>query len=132
MEVDRAQEPPQPALQQAQQAQPLPLDSTACAAYRVPDQPPPASCLAPAVAAAEAGQGPAGEATAAAAAAGAPAQPAQPAQPANDPAAAIAGQAPPAALLGWEELRQRLLEAGANPAYASVAWLRNHYRWVSF
>ena len=38
--------------------------------------------------------------------------------------------AAPLPLLGWQELRQRLLDAGANPAYASQAWAKNHHRWV--
>ena len=37
---------------------------------------------------------------------------------------------PPPASVGWQDLRQRLLQAGASPAYASAAWARNHYRWV--
>ncbi|GAB4823428.1 hypothetical protein N2152v2_010474 [Parachlorella kessleri] len=32
--------------------------------------------------------------------------------------------------LGWEALRSHLLEAGANPSYASQAWVKNHFRWV--
>ncbi len=41
-------------------------------------------------------------------------------------------QAPGAApkSVGWEHFREQLLAAGANPAYASEAWARNHYRWV--
>ena len=103
---------------QALQAQQLPLDSTACTAHRVPDWPPPAGS----------GEAGAGEGAAAATAAAACGQE-QPAA-AQAVAGAAAGQAPPAVLLGWEQLRQRLLEAGANPSYASAAWARNHYRWV--
>ncbi len=113
IDVDGAQQPREQAEQQAQQ---LPLDSTACAAYCVPDQ------SLPAAPAASCEAGPAGTS-------GVPAG--GQAQPAADQAVTGAGQQPPAALLGWEELRQRLLDAGANPAYASAAWARNHYRWVS-
>lgn len=103
--------------QQALQTQQLPLDSTVCTAYRVPNQPLPEGN----------GEAGLGEGAAAATAAARGQQPPAAAQPA---AAAAAGQAPQAAPLGWEQIRQRLLEAGANPSYASTAWARNHYRWV--
>jgi hypothetical protein len=95
-----------------QQQQQLPLDSTPCTEFRVPDLP----ATAAAAAAAPGSNSPA----AAAAVAGAPEQQQQ--QP-------VAAAAPPP-LLGWQELRQRMLDAGANPAYASQAWAKNHYRWV--
>lgn len=85
--------------------QPLPLDSTRCAQFRVPDVPAPPA---------------AGSSSAAAAAR--PAPQAQEQQP-----AAAAASAP---LVGWQELRERLVAAGANPAYATPAWSENHYRWV--
>lgn len=32
--------------------------------------------------------------------------------------------------LGHQELQEQLLVSGANAAYATEAWVRNHYRWV--
>ena len=68
---------------------------------------------------------PAGAAAAAADAAGEAApQEQQPGAAQQQPEATAPG------LVGWRELRQRLVEAGANPAHASEAWASNHYRWV--
>ncbi|KAL4436872.1 hypothetical protein ABPG75_004011 [Micractinium tetrahymenae] len=85
----------------------LPLDSLRCSEALVPDVPPPADS--PAAAAANAG--------------GAAAEQQQQQQQQQ-----VAAAAP--ALLGWPELRQRLLAAGANPLYATEGWAKNHFRWV--
>lgn len=34
------------------------------------------------------------------------------------------------ARVGWAELRQRMLAAGASPSHAREAWVRNHFRWA--
>lgn len=51
----------------------------------------------------------------------------QPAGQQQQAGEAAAGSAP---LLGWLELRQQLLDRGANPAYATEGWVQNHFRWV--
>jgi hypothetical protein len=99
----------EPAQLWTHQQQPLPLDSAACADFLVPDVRAP-----PEPDAAQQQQDP---------------QPSnveerQQQQQEDGP------QQAPSALLGWRELRQRLLAAGASSAYASEAWARNHFRWV--
>ena len=138
-----------PAPQPPAPASPLPLDSTVCAEWRVPDLPPPPGSASPAEAAAAtaagevsadgsaaaataAGELGAGVSTAAAAAAveaAAAAEMSAAAAPAAGGDALATGQPLPASV-GWQELRQRLLDAGANPSYATADWARNHYRWV--
>jgi breast cancer 2 susceptibility protein len=102
--------------QQQQHATELPLDSTTCTEFKVPD-----------VSAAAAPAGGTGSPNHAmhAVTAGA-AAPGQPGQPVDQLAEAHTVPL----LLGWQELRQQLVEAGANPAYATEAWVANHYRWV--
>ena len=110
---------------------PLPLDARFAAEYRVVDD-----MAAPASPADVPADAPAG----APAASGAPTDPPSASEAPADGAPAAAapgGPQPPAAAaaahprtLGWADLRAALLAAGASSAYASSAWVENHYRWV--
>ncbi len=95
----------------------LPLDSSRCSEFLVPDLLHPSR----GATAAESTAFPAAEADGEAGVQGRQQQ---------EQAGEAAAGAAPVAVLSWRELRQRLLDAGANPAYASVGWVKNHYRWV--
>jgi hypothetical protein len=113
----------------------LPLDSTRCADFRVPDLSlkPASGAQAAAPSAAAVAEAPRAEAEPASAASAAlsaqqPAPQAQSKQPQATSGTALAVRSE--VLLGWHELRQQLVEAGANPAYATEDWACTHYRWV--
>lgn len=109
----------------------LPLDSLQCTEFRIPDLLPPASSAGAATKAAASRPPPADAAITAAAGAPPPAVESSElnVQHQQQVVEALANAAP-AALLGWRELRQRLITVGANPLYATENWVKNHYRWV--